>query len=106
MNSFQVIIATDSTKSYVIINYKKIEWTSPDSTGVSPGAGLGAPANKLPVMGISDGHSHQQLVTLDGAYSNDQAILKAAVDNGNSGSPGLWVFEASATAGSSSKCKN
>ena len=95
LNSYQVIIATDSHTSYVVFIYNRVEWSSPDSTGVA-GTGIGAEPSKLPVMGISDGKSIEQLVAGSEEPRDEDKILNVEVDNGNTGIPGMWIFEASA----------
>ena len=100
LNSFQAVIATNGKTSYVIINYNRVEWTSPDSMGVAPGTGVGAPADKLPVLGIGDGVSHKKLIVDSGKESD---ILNVDMTTGNTGKQGVWIFEASA---SSSKSKS
>ena len=92
LNSYQVVIATNGKTSYVIFNYNRVEWTSPDSVGVPPGAGVGAAPDKLPVLGIGDGFSHEKLI-VDTRVESD--ILDVEVNSGNTGLPGVWIFEAS-----------
>ena len=94
LNSYQVIIATDSHTSYVVFIYNRVEWSSPDSTGVG-GTGIGAEPSKLPVMGISDGKSIERLVTGSEEPRDETKILNVEVANGNTGIPGMWIFEAS-----------
>lgn len=101
MNSYQATIATDGKTSYVILNYNRVEWTSPDSTGVSIGTGLGAIPERLPVLGIGDGFSHETLI--DGSQSDEQKILDVEMTAGNTGLQGLWIFEASDSS-RTSKC--
>lgn len=97
LNSFQAIIATDKRTSFVIFIYSSIEWTSPDGTGAKHG--VGADPSKLPILGISDGYQYEQLVLgSSGEPHDEEAILTVDTDDGNTGVPGMWVFEASETA--------
>ena len=98
LNSYQVVIATNGKTSYVIINYNRVEWTSPDSTGVAPGTGVGAAADKLPVLGIGDGVSHKKMIIDSGVESD---ILDVDMTAGNSGKQGVWILEASASSSES-----
>ena len=101
LNSYQVIIATDSHTSYVIFIYDRVEWSSPDSTRVTLGSGIGAEPSKLPVLGISDGKSFERLVKGSEEPRDEDKILNVETDNGNTGIPGMWIFEASTATESS-----
>ena len=96
VNTYQAIIASDSHTSYVIFIYKKVEWSSPDNTGVTPGSGLNAEPSKLPVLGISDGTGYEQLVSGSSEPRNEQNILNIETRPGNTKVPGVWIFQASA----------
>lgn len=98
MNTYQAIIASDSHASYIIFIYEKVEWSSPDNTGVSPGSGVGAQPSKLPILGISDGIAYEQLVRGSSEPRNEQDILKAETEPGNTKVPGVWIFKATAHA--------
>lgn len=98
VNTYQAIIASDSQTSYVIFIYKKVEWSSPDNTGVSPGSGAGAQPSKLPVLGISDGTANEQLVRGSSEPRNEKEILNAATQPGNTKVSGVWIFKATAHA--------
>lgn len=50
VNSFQLVLATDSTSSYVIFHFGEIQWTTGDKSGGSGGFG-GSEA----VVGINKG---------------------------------------------------
>ena len=101
MNSYQAIIATDSHTSYVIFIYDRVEWTSPDSTGIVAGSGVGTKPSRLPVLGISDGSSVEHLVGGSEEPRNEKRILKVAQNVGTTVIPGLWIFEASTSTQSS-----
>lgn len=101
MNSYQAIIATDSHTSYVIFIYDRVEWTSPDSTGVVAGSGVGTKPSRLPVLGISDGLSIEHLVGGSEEPRNEKKILNVAQNVGTTVIPGLWIFEASTSTQSS-----
>ena len=58
--------------------------------------GIGAESSKLPVMGVSDGKSIERLVTGSEEPRDETKILNVEVTNGNTGIPGMWIFEASA----------
>lgn len=98
MNTYQAIVASDSHTSYVIFIYKKVEWSSPDNTGVTAGSGVGAAPSKLPVLGISDGTAYEQLVSGSSEPRNEQEILSADTNLGNTKVTGVWIFEATAHA--------
>ena len=95
LNSYQVVIASDSHTSYIIFIYNRVEWSSPDSTDVPLGSGVGAVPSKLPIMGISDGQSREQLVTGSEEPRDESKILNVEMDTGNTGKAGMWIFEAS-----------
>ena len=98
VNTYQAVIASDSHTSYVIFIYKNIQWSSPDSTGVHTGSGIGAEPSKLPVLGISDGEAHEQLVKGSDEPRNEHAILNVETEPGNTGVSGVWIFEATSGA--------
>ena len=98
VNTYQAIIASESHTSYVIFIYKNVEWSSPDNTGVTPGSGVGAGPSKLPVLGISDGTAYEQLVSGSSEPRNEQEILSAEINPGNTKVPGVWIFKATAHA--------
>jgi hypothetical protein len=98
VNTFQAIIASDEHTSYVIFIYKKVEWSSPDNTGVTAGSGVHAGPSKLPVLGISDGKACEQLVRGSSEPRNEEEILGAKTNLGNTKIPGVWIFQATAHA--------
>ena len=98
VNTYQAIITSDSHTSYVIFIYQKIEWSSPDNTGVTPGSGIGASPSKLPVLGISDGTAYEQLVGGSSEPRNEQDILNVETSPGNTKVPGVWIFQSTAHA--------
>lgn len=97
LNSYQAVIASNGKTSYVILIYDRVEWSSPDSTGVAHGSGLGAMPSQLPVLGISDGFSDEQLI--DTSPRDESTVLNVEMSPGNTrfGTKGLWIFEASAS---------
>ena len=97
LNSYQAVLASNGKTTYVILIYDRVEWSSPDSTGVTPGAGVGAEPSKLPVLGIGDGFSDEQLI--DPSPRDESKILNVETSPGNNrfGIPGFWIFEASSS---------
>ena len=98
LNTFQAIIASDSQASYVIFIYKRVEWSSPDNTGVYPGSGVGAESSKLPILGISNGETHEQLVKGSNEPRDEHLILNVETEPGNTGVKGMWIFKATTDA--------
>lgn len=76
-------------------------WSSPDSTRVPYGTGVGAESSRLPIMGISDGKSVERLVFGSEEPRDENKILSVDSDIGNARTPGMWVFEASAATSAS-----
>lgn len=99
-NTYQAVIASSSSKAYVIFLYKDIQWTSPDGcvspTGELITDGLGADYDDLPMIGIGDGNGHEQLLFgKPRSQWSDEDYLKMPVKIGNTGLSGVYVFDAS-----------
>lgn len=83
------MITANGKESHVLLYYSAVNWTSPSTADGKNG--LGAPSNKLPVLGIGDGRGKEYTV----CGRNEGAILNVHRATGNSGQRGLWIFTAS-----------
>uniref|UniRef100_A0A914QUX2 NIDO domain-containing protein n=1 Tax=Panagrolaimus davidi TaxID=227884 RepID=A0A914QUX2_9BILA len=84
LNTFQVILTTDGTNSFVIFYYNKIQWTTGDVSGGTNGLG-GTQA----VAGYDYGDGKNRLL-INGSCSSD--ILQI-VNGTNVMKPGQFVFQ-------------
>ncbi|NXJ04933.1 TECTA protein, partial [Odontophorus gujanensis] len=85
-NTFQAVLTTDSNTSFVILNYKDIQWTTGVASGGDPKTGLGGtPAH----AGFNNGDETN--------YYNIPSSRTEAVINitktSNVNVPGRWVFQ-------------
>lgn len=98
-NTFQAVLITNEIHSFVIFNYKKIQWTTGSNSGGNTVTGLG-------------GHSAQagfNAGDLVHYYSIEGAQTPAVINltlTSNVDIPGKWVFQVDSDSVQDNKCKN
>ena len=85
-NTFQCVLATNGTKSYVILLYADLQWTAPNQCN---GNGVCTPATNPAQAGFSAGDG-MRYFTVNG--SGTDAVLSLN-STSNVGQPGVWIFQ-------------
>ena len=88
LNSFQVVVASDSRQSFIIFNYNRLQWTTGDASGGRYGFG-GTPAR----AGINGGYG-VNAITL---YPSGSRSLIYKTRDTNCGVNGVFVLAPSRT---------
>ena len=83
-----MVVATSTAKTYMILLYQSIEWTTGDASGGNDGLG-GIPASAGASSGSGDGS-----VTLQGSGTSSVLQLPTLTNNGE---PGVFVFRIDTT---------
>uniref|UniRef100_A0A914ZDB4 NIDO domain-containing protein n=1 Tax=Panagrolaimus superbus TaxID=310955 RepID=A0A914ZDB4_9BILA len=83
-NTYQVVLATDEIRSYVIMNYAHINWTSSNTAGALQGRG----GLQSAMAGFNGGNGTGWTAL---PYSGEGRVLKLQ-EFSNVGIPGRWVY--------------
>uniref|UniRef100_A0A8C5MIE4 NIDO domain-containing protein n=1 Tax=Leptobrachium leishanense TaxID=445787 RepID=A0A8C5MIE4_9ANUR len=87
VNTFQVVLVTDRSKTFVLFNYGKIQWTTGTASGGVNGLG-GIPA----VGGVYSG-DHTCFYTIPGSLSPEIINI---ISTTNANLPGRWAIKVDA----------
>ena len=72
VNTFQCVLATSGSKSFVIFLYKDLQWGGGEAVaGINAGDGI-------------------NFITIPGSLSQD---ILSLTETSNVGNPGVWIFE-------------
>ncbi|XP_043936438.1 alpha-tectorin-like [Protopterus annectens] len=86
-NTFQAVLISDGSLSFIVLNYGKIEWTTGTASGGAAATGLGGTAAQA---GFNSGNS-KHYFNIPG--SRTSSILNIG-STSNVNYPGRWVFRA------------
>ncbi|XP_053547101.1 alpha-tectorin-like [Bombina bombina] len=85
-NTFQAVLATDSKRSFIILNYGKITWTTGTASGGNSLTGLGGIAAQA---GFNSGDKTHYF-NIPGSRTSDVINIGKTT---NVNTPGRWVFQ-------------
>ncbi|XP_025032001.1 alpha-tectorin-like [Python bivittatus] len=85
-NTFQAVLATDEKKSFIMLNYADIQWTTGIASDGDPMTGLGG----IPAQAGFDSGDKKNYYNIPGSRTPE--ILNIG-NTTNVGEPGCWVFQ-------------
>ncbi|XP_066494913.1 sushi, nidogen and EGF-like domain-containing protein 1 [Tiliqua scincoides] len=86
VNTFQAVLTTDATISFIILNYANIEWTTGIASGGNAKTGLGG----IPAQAGFDSGDKKNYYNIPGSRTPDILYIR---DTTNVQFPGRWVFQ-------------
>ncbi|XP_031762328.1 alpha-tectorin-like [Xenopus tropicalis] len=85
-NTFQAVLTTDGKRSFIILNYGPITWTTGKASGGDPLTGLGG----IPAQAGFNSGDKTNYFNIPGSRTPDIVNIKKTSNVNN---PGRWVFE-------------
>uniref|UniRef100_UPI00398E4BCD alpha-tectorin-like n=1 Tax=Pristiophorus japonicus TaxID=55135 RepID=UPI00398E4BCD len=85
VNSFQAVLITDGFQSFILLNYRNIQWTTGTSSGGKPDTGLGG----TPAQAGFNSGSSTHYFSVPGSQTPEIVDVEST---SNVNEPGRWVF--------------